>query len=172
MIRYFITGTWEKWRIPFSDRYKIHGELDVGADGSAKLTIRSDDDRVLADPMTNSCPVAATYAPVRKHYSQPILFRFNKDDVSETYARQMGAWVAAWPRETQEKVASGDITVHIEGFASRPGKGLYNSDLSERRAENTKKILRRLPAPIPSSIRAPTAHTGRICRVYWMSSSG
>ena len=143
VIRYYISGTWEKWGPISSDRYKIEGELDVGADGSARLNIRSDDNRVLADPMTNSCPITAPYVPVRKNYSLPILFRFNKDDISETYARQMDAWVAGWPRETQEKVASGDITVHVEGFASRPGTGLYNSNLSERRAENTKKILRR-----------------------------
>jgi outer membrane protein OmpA-like peptidoglycan-associated protein len=142
VIRYYISGTWEKWGPITSDRYKIEGELDVGADGSAKLNIRSDDNRVLADPMTNSCPISTPYVPVKKSYQLPILFRFNKDDVSETYARQINDWVAGWPRETQEKVASGDITVHIEGFASRPGKGLYNFDLSERRAENTKKILR------------------------------
>jgi outer membrane protein OmpA-like peptidoglycan-associated protein len=143
VIRYYISGTWEKWGPISSDRYKIEGELDVSADGSARLNVRSDDNRVLTDPMTNSCPITGPYAQVRKHYSLPILFRFNKDDISETYARQMDAWVASWPRETQEKVASGDITVRIEGFASRPGTGLYNSDLSERRAENTKKMLRR-----------------------------
>jgi len=148
VIRYYISGTWEHWRpFPYSnDRYKIEGELDVSADGSARLNIRSDDNRVLADPMTNDCPITpitAPYVPVKKSYSLPILFRFNKDNVSETYARQMNDWVAGWPRATQEKVASGDVTVHIEGFASRPGTGLYNSDLSERRAENTKAILRR-----------------------------
>jgi outer membrane protein OmpA-like peptidoglycan-associated protein len=162
VIRYYISGTWEHWRpFPYSnDRYKIEGELDVSADGSAKLNIRSDDNRVLADPMTDCpiTPVTAPYVPVKKSYSLPILFRFNKDDVSETYARQMNDWVASWPCEIQEKVASGDITVHIEGFASRPGKPLYNLKLSRRRMKNVEEILKNLAGNFKCDPRAYGAY--------------
>jgi outer membrane protein OmpA-like peptidoglycan-associated protein len=143
-IQFKIRGTWTSYNPPPipDDSYSLWGELNVRANGDVKIWVGSEKDRVRFDVMTNSCPITAPYVPIKKSYSLPILFRFNKDNVSETYARQMSDWVFSWPRETQEKVANGDITVHIEGFASRPGKGLYNLRLSERRLENTTKILR------------------------------
>jgi OmpA family len=144
-IQFKIKGTWTSYNPPPfpDDSYSLWGELNVRADGGVKISVGSEKNRVRYELMTNSCPITAPYIPVKKPYSLPILFRFNQDDISEAYARDMNNWVASWPREIQEKVASGDITVRIEGFASRPGKGLYNLGLSERRAENAKKILRR-----------------------------
>ena len=81
--------------------------------------------------------------PVRKPFSLAILFPFAKDTVSESEARRMYEWVNSWPATTRDKIARGEITVSIAGLASRPGKGLYNLGLSERRAENVKNILRK-----------------------------
>jgi hypothetical protein len=81
--------------------------------------------------------------PLRKPFWLAILFPFAKDTVSEADARRIYEWVGSWPGTTRDKIASGEITVSIAGFASRPGKGLYNLGLSERRAENVKNILRR-----------------------------
>jgi hypothetical protein len=151
VIRYYISGKWEPWDPISSNRYNIEGELDVRADGSASLAVRSPgSNRVLADPMTNSCTVVAPYvpkAPVRKHYSlrPPILFPFGKAEVSKNDERRIYEWINSWPSGTLEKIVRGVITVNVEGFASRPG-GEYsaaNARLADSRKKNVENILKK-----------------------------
>src|SRR5262245_43563867 len=89
-IQFKIRGTWTSYNLPPipDDAYSLWGELNVRADGGVKIWVGSEKDRVRFDVVTNSCPITAPYLPITKSYALPILFRFNKDDVSETYAQQ------------------------------------------------------------------------------------
>ncbi len=146
------SGTWKAWDpIPFMDTLvSFSGNLYVRADGSARIAnFKSEKDLVWYGDITNSCLVAKPYVPpppkvpVRKYFSLPVLFPFDKHAVSETDAKRIHDWVGTWPGTTRDKVAKGEITVTIEGFASKPGQVFYNLDLSERRAESVKNILRK-----------------------------
>jgi OmpA family len=144
-----ISGSWKAWDpVPFMDTIvSFSGDLFVRADGSARIgNFSSEKGLVWFVSLGNSCPIVAPYAPqapVRKSLSLPILFPFNKHKVSEIDVRRLHDWVKSWPSTIREKIARGEVMVTIEGFASRPGEGLYNLRLSERRAENVKNILRK-----------------------------
>jgi hypothetical protein len=144
-----ISGTWKAWDpLPFMDTIvSFSGDLYVRADGSARVgNFKSEKGLVWFVSLSNSCPVVAPFvhrAPVRKSFSLAILFPFNKHRVSENDVRRIHDWVNSWPSRTREKIARKEILVTIEGFASHPGKGLYNLGLSGRRAEDVKNILRK-----------------------------
>ena len=147
-----ISGSWKAWDpIPFMDTVvSFWGNLYVRADGSARVSdFGSEKNLVWYGDLTNSCSVAKPYVPpppkvpVKKYFSLPILFPFDKHDVSPTDVKRIHDWRDSWPSTTREKVARGEIPVTIEGFASKPGGLLYNIELSGRRANNVMTILRK-----------------------------
>jgi hypothetical protein len=145
---FHIGGHWKAWDpIPLMDTVvSFSGELYVKADGSARIeNFKSEKGYVWPSPIINSCPVIAAYAPkarMSKQYWLPVFFQFNKHEISDQ-ARKIYDWFSSWPDSTKDKIARGEITVIVEGFASRPGGGLYNLELSEKRAKNVMNILRK-----------------------------
>jgi OmpA family len=143
---FHIGGRWKAWDpLPLMDTVvSFSGELYVRADGFARIeNFNSEKGYVWPLPMTNNCPVIAPYTPkvpISKQYWLPVFFQFNKHEASDQ-ARKIYDWFSSWPDSTKGKIARGEITVIVEGFASRPGGELYNLDLSEKRAKNVMNIL-------------------------------
>jgi hypothetical protein len=152
-----ISGSWKAWDpIPFMDTIvSFSGNLHVRADGVATVTdFTSEKGYVwfvaLAPYPTAPCLFRPPYlppppkAPVRKPYSLVILFPFAKREVSPNDKKRIDDWVSKLPAETREKIARNEITVTIEGFASRPGgeHSDYNRKLAADRAANVLNILR------------------------------
>jgi hypothetical protein len=145
-----INGTWKAWDpIPYMDTIvSFSGNLYVRADGSVRVeNFKSEKGLVWFRGITSGCKVMAPFVakvPARKPFFFNILFPLNKDHLSDKNVRLMNEWIKSWPRGTREKVARGEIVLTVIGFASRPGKRLYNFALSGRRAESVKKVLRKL----------------------------
>lgn len=156
-VRFNITGSWKP--TGSDTKVTIQGFLTVWGNGHAGIVIESEKNWVFFDSDFKPCPRLLPFvpkAPVRKLFSlrPPILFPIRKHEVSVDDVRRIDAWIKSWPSTTREKIARGDITVTIEGFASRPGGELKNLELSERRAESVKKILKSFFSNIKFDLRS------------------
>jgi outer membrane protein OmpA-like peptidoglycan-associated protein len=154
-----IFGTWKAWQLmPFADTIvSFSGNLYVRADGFATVrNFTSEKGYVWLVGMhpypLHGCPFKLPYKPVlpkppvRKTFSliPPILFPFNKATVSPNERKRIFQWIMSWPDTTRQKIARGEITITIEGFASRPG-GEYsesNVKLAKDRAAAVVNILK------------------------------
>ncbi len=153
-VRFSFGGSWQPFasRTPFSFR----GFVVAWANGHVGAIVTfSEKDMVWVDDALigrKLCPMLPYYlppppkTPVRKSFSlsPPILFPFNKATVSPNERQRIREWIKSWPATTREKIARGEITITIEGFASRPG-GEYsesNVRLAKDRAATVVNILK------------------------------
>jgi len=121
-----ISGSWRIYRLGFTDTIvSFSGDLYVRADGSVRVEhFQAEKDYVWLGSLSNNCPLIAPFVPKRNFFSIAILFPFAKDNVSESEVRRLYEWVSHLPASTREKFSRGEITVNIDGFASRPGREL------------------------------------------------
>jgi hypothetical protein len=153
-IRFYITGTFEKWDPISNDRYAIEGTLDIRADGSATVSLTSDDNMVRADPISNSCQVITPKIeipkiPVPRHYELTVFFaREGLWKLRDGEADKIANWywgrdpaLKGLPQSTRNKIESGQLKIVVEGYASTTKGTQFNLDLSKKRANTVKAVL-------------------------------
>lgn len=154
-IRFYINGTYELWDPISNDRYGIEGTLDVRADGRAEVVLKSDDDMVRADPMPNICQIITAKIeipkiPVPRHYELTVFFaREGLRKLRDGEADKIASWywgrdpaLKGLPQSTRNKIESGQLKIVVEGYASTTKGKQFNLDLSQKRADAVKAVLR------------------------------
>lgn len=144
-IMFQLTGNWDpvgRGNVSYS------GELKVGADGSATLSVTSERNWVTVGQAPAPCarvapwvpppPVVPSYAPV----GRTVFFQPGSDRMVEADERRLMAWFQTFGPVTKANIARGASTVRVEGFASTTQGGPANLALSRRRAERVAQLIR------------------------------
>jgi hypothetical protein len=148
-VKFSFKGDWKPHGS--STPYSFHGYVEVWANGYVGIRVTySEKDMVSFDylsvdrtrcPLIRHTPPVVPKAPVRKFYCFLVLFPFGSNIVSPNYYKQMHDWVESWPDTTRDKIARGKVMLNIEGYASPPGGGVFNLNLSGARAQNVLNFL-------------------------------
>src|SRR5262245_59345314 len=129
-----------------STSVSLKGFVTVWGNGFVGIDIGSELDWVLSSkPPDKKCPIRPHYLPPpakpKVHFSLPVLFPYGVSKVSPPDKERIRRWAYCLPSRLRDKMAAGEITVYIEGYASRPGAKERNQLLSEQRASNVMSVL-------------------------------
>jgi hypothetical protein len=150
-IRFGFNGSWK----PYGSKsiYSFAGFVMIYGNGHFGVVITtSEDNKVVYDykrfniPHKNCERLPHTIPPLPlqpKPYGMAIYFPMGKDEVSASEAQRLLIWKNSIPTGTLEKIARGEITITITGYASRPGKPDFNLKLSDGRAQNARIAVQR-----------------------------
>ena len=140
-ILYMIDGRWDPiWR----GDYSFRGELLIKADGSATLKIEGERNWVYIrkNAFTNR---RATRLPTPQRitvYHDVLFAPAGSDRVTPAAERELLEWFERVSQSKRTQLEKGEIPILVHGHASTTGTVTENRELSRRRAENVRQILR------------------------------
>jgi outer membrane protein OmpA-like peptidoglycan-associated protein len=137
-IVYNISG---KWDPVGTGVFSFSGELHVGADGTARITIQSEEDNVRAIEFTKPV-ITALPVPAKITSRGDVTFPVRSADLSSDSVGRIKGWYEGLPQNVRQQVASGATPIDLHGFASTTGSVVFNQGLSRARVEAVQRVLR------------------------------
>ena len=139
-VRFLIDGRWDP--VGRGD-VNFTGELRILADGSARISISSEQNWVWIEQNAfqniRRTPVAV---PRRTTQAFEVFFNVNSDRIEPGTERAVLNWYDGLDAEVRRQVRDGTTPVQIIGHASTTGTDTYNRELGRRRAERVSTMLR------------------------------